>query len=366
MKIRAAVLYEVNAPLKVEEIELAEPKAGEVRVKILVGGFCHTDLHIMRGEFPTPLPAVLGHEGAGVVDAVGEGVTTVKPGDHVLMGVIVSCGRCVKCATGQPYWCENAAQPMMTGTLLDGTSRLSKDGRTINHVFCQSSFAEYVVVPETGVAKVREDVPLEKIVGLGCGFGTGLGSVISNPRIRVEAGASVAVIGCGSVGLSAIMGAKLIGASKIVAIDVLQNKLAVAREVGATHTIDALKENPVERTLLDAGQVDFVFECVGKPESISQAFDMIKSSGSVVIVGAVPMGNKVSLDGFGFLLGKNVVGVPAGFMRPIVDMPRYVELYMDGKIPLGKLITGTFKLQEIHKAVEALEKGQAIKSVVLP
>ena len=221
-------------------------------------------------------------------------------------------------------------------------------------------------MPETGVAKVQEDVPLERIAGLGCGLGTGLGSVISNPRIRVEPGASVAVLGCGSVGLSAIMGAKLIGASKIVAVDVLDNKLAIAKELGATLTINASKENPVERTVLDIGPVDFAFECVGKPDLINQAFNMIKSSGTVVIVGAVPFGLTVPFDGFGFLLGKSIVGVPAGFMRPIVDMPRYVELYTDGKIPLDKLITGTFKLEEINKAVEALEKGEAVKSVILP
>jgi len=366
MKMKAAVLYEVNTPLQVEEIDLAEPKAGEVRVKIEVCGLCHSDLHIMRGEFPAPLPAVLGHEGAGTVDTVGPGVTRVKPGDRVLMGVIVSCGRCGSCGTGQPYWCENATEPMMMGTLLDGTSRLSKEGQSINHIFCQSAFAEYVVVPETGVAKLSRTAPLDKICGLGCGLGTGLGAVINNPRIRVEPGASVAVLGCGSVGLSVIMGAKLVGASKIVAIDQLDNKLRAATEVGATHTINTSKDSALERIVSEIGLVDFAFECVGKPDLISQSFNMIKSSGAVVVVGAVPFGSLVPLDGFSFLMGKSVIGVPAGFMRPIVDMPRYVNLYLEGKLPLDSLMTGHFKLDNINEAVAALEKGEAIKSIILP
>src|SRR4030042_1916051 len=297
--MKAAVLYALNTPLKVEEVDLADPKAGEVRVKIEAAGFCHADLHYIKGDMPAPLPMVLGHEGAGIVDAVGEGVTTVKPGDHVVMSVIVSCGKCAQCSIGHPYACEPLMKSMclLMGTQLDGTTRLSKNGEPIWHCFSQSSFAEYVVVAETGLAKIRKDAPFDKICALGCAIGTGLNAVLHPPRIRVEPGDRVAVFGCGTVGLSVIMGAKLINAKHIIAIDVLDNKLAVAKELGATLTINASKENPVERTMLEVGPVDFAFDCVGRPELVCQAYDITKGPGVVVVIGAIPMGVMIPIEG---------------------------------------------------------------------
>lgn len=366
MKMKAAVLYAPNTPLVVEEIDIAEPKAGEVRVKIEAVGLCHTDLHYIKGDMFGPLPMVLGHEGAGIVDAVGQGVTTVKPGDHVLMGVVISCGKCPSCAAGQPYFCDYAAEPVLSGGQMDGTSRLSKGGDPIFHCFAQSSFAQYAVVGETALAKVRKDAPFDMICALGCGFGTGIGAVINNPRFTIKPGASVAIFGCGAVGLSAVIGANLANAKHIVAIDMLDNKLAMAKELGATLTVNASKGNPVERIVLDIGTVDFAFDCVGRPELINQAFDVTKGSGTVVIVGAAPMGVTVSLECFTFIMGKRVVGCLAGFMRPAVDFPRYVDLYMDGKIPLDKLVTHHFKIEEINKAIELLQKGEVIKGVIHP
>ena len=368
MKIKAAVLYDYNTPLKVEEIDLAEPKAGEVRVKIEAAGLCGTDIHNIKAEKLDPVPMVLGHEGAGIVDAVGPGVTTVQPGDHVVMTVCVPCGKCPQCAAGQPYMCEISPDRRRGGVQFsDKTSRLSKNGEPIYAAFSQGAFAEYAVGWELGVVKIRKDAPFDKICGLGCGMGTGLGAVLHNPRLRVEPGDNIAVFGCGAVGLSVIMGAKLLNARHIVAIDVLDSKLAMAKELGATHTINASKEDPVERTVLHIGAVDYAFECVGRPALVNQAYDITKPLGGVaVIIGAMSMGMNVSFEGYSFLMGKSVVGVGAGFMRPMYDLPRYVDLYMDGKLPLDKLVTHHFKLKDANKAVEALEKGDAIKAVIHP
>jgi len=368
MKMKAAVLYEPNTPLKVEEVEIAEPKAGEVLVKIEATGFCHTDLHYITGAMFAPMPMVLGHEGAGIVEAVGEGVTAVQPGDHVVMGVCTPCGKCPQCTAGQPYKCKVSPEKRRGGGLpTDGTTRLSKDGKPLYNCFGQSSFAEYVIAGEMGIAKVRKDAPFDMICGLGCGIGTGLGAVLNNPKIRVDPGDSVAVFGCGAVGLSVIMGAKLVNARYIVAVDVLDNKLDIARELGATHTINASKQDPVERTVIDIGPVNYAFECVGIPALVNQAFDVTEPlGGTALILGAMPMGVEVCFEGFTFMLGRSVIGVGAGFMRPIYDIPRYVDSYMDGKLPLDKLITHHVKLDDINKAVELLKKGESIKTVVHP
>jgi len=370
MKTRAALLYAPHTPVMVEEIDIDEPKAGEVRVKIEAAGLCHTDLHYINGDMMGLMPIALGHEGAGIVESVGDGVNTLQPGDHVLMGVTVNCGKCPRCAIGQPYWCDNAADPLLNGTQFEGTSRLSKDGETIYHCFSQSSFADYVVASATGVIKIRDDAPFEYVCGLGCGVGAGLGAVINNPRFRVEPGASIAVFGCGSAGLSVIMGAKLVSAQHIVAIDVLDNKLALAKELGATLTINAAKENVVERTVLDIGPVDFAFDCVGKAELVEKAYNISKpNGGTVIILGAFPMvgpGSTFELEGFNFIMGKAVVGCSCGFMRPAYDYPRLVNLYMSGYLPLDKIVTHRFKLEDINKGMEALSSGEATKVVIIP
>lgn len=368
MKIKAAVLYDVNTPLKVEEIELADPKPGEVRVKIDSVGLCQTDVHYMRGVMGCPTPIVLGHEGAGIVDAVGEGVSTVQPGDHVVMGVLVPCGKCRMCLAGKPYQCEiSPDRRRLGGQLSDTTTRLSKDGKPIAVAFGQGSFAEYVVVWELSVAKIDEKAPFDKICSLGCGVGTGLGAVINNPKLKVNIGDSVAIFGCGTVGMSAIMGAKLAHAKHIIAVDVLDDKLAIAKELGATHTVNAKKVDPIEYIVLETGGVDFAFECVGVPALVNQAYDVAKPvGGTVVVCGAMAMGQTVTFEGFPFLLGKSVIGVGAGFMKPGYDLPRYVDLYMGGELPMEKLVTHHFKLDDINEAVELLEKGGCIKAVINP
>ncbi|MFC2017782.1 alcohol dehydrogenase catalytic domain-containing protein [Chloroflexota bacterium] len=368
MKMNAAVLHDVNIPLIVEEIDLADPKPGEVRVKIEAVGLCQADIHYMKGVMGCPTPIVLGHEGAGIVDAVGEGVWTVKPGDHVLMGVLVPCGKCPECVAGKPYQCEvSPERRRQGGQLSDGTSRLSKDGKSIACAFAQGSFAEYVVVWELSVAKIDEKAPFDKICSLGCGVGTGLGAAFNNPKLKIEFGDSVAVFGCGTVGMSVIMGAKLAHARKIIAVDILDDKLAVARELGATMTVNAKKEDPIERIVLDTGGVDYAFECVGIPALVNQAYDVAKAvGGTVVVCGAMAMGQTVTFDGFPFLLGKSVVGVGAGFMKSGYDLPRYVDLYMRGELPMDKLVTHHFKLEDINQAVEVLEKGECIKAVIHP
>ncbi len=366
MKIKAAVLYEPNTPLIVEEVDLAPPKAGEVLVKIKAAGLCHTDLHYITGDMMGVMPIVLGHEGAGIVEAIGDGVKRVQPGDHVLMGVNTTCGYCNSCLAGKPYQCENAEMPLVLGTQYDGTTRLSKDGEDIHHCFFQSSFAEYVVISETGVAKVREDAPFDKICALGCGLGTGIGAVLRHPMYNMEPGASIAVFGCGAVGLSVIIGAKLAHAKQIAAVDILDNKLDMAKELGATLTVNAAKENASGRIVLDMGPVDFAYDCLGKPELTTQCFQVTKTSGIVVVVGAAPMGVTVPVELFSFMAGKSMVGCTGGFMRTAIDLPRYVDLYMQGEIPLDKLVTHHFKLEDINDAVDALKKGEAIKAVIIP
>lgn len=366
MKMKAAVLYEPNTPLVVEEIDIDEPKEKEVMVKIKAVGLCHTDLHYIKGDMPAVMPMVLGHEGAGIVEAVGPGVTRVKPGDHVLMSVNTPCGECVRCLSGQNYRCENSGLPMAMGTQYDGTTRLSKDEETIYHCFSQSSFAEYSIKRETGMAKIRDDAPFEKICTLGCGLTTGLGAVLRHPMFTPEIGSSVVVFGCGPVGLSVIMGAKLANVKHIAAVDVLDNKLAMAMEVGATLTVNAAKENAAGRIVLEIGPVDYAFDCVGSPELITQGFAVTKDSGMIVVVGAAPMGVTVPVECFSFITGKNLVGVNSGFMRPAVDLPNYVDLYMDGKLPLDKLVTHHFKLEEINEAIDSLQRGEVIKAVIIP
>jgi Zn-dependent alcohol dehydrogenase len=363
--MKAAVMREQNKPLAIEEVEIQGPKAGEVLVKVKAVGICHSDFHPIKGDMPVPLPIILGHEGAGIVEQNGPGVTTVQKGDHIVMAVLSSCGKCTPCIIGRPYNCETIWPIMFSGTMPDGTRRLKdKAGNEINHFFCQSSFAEYCIISEGSAVKIDEDIPLEKVAVLGCGATTGIGAVLNTAR--VEAGSRVAIFGCGGVGLSSVMAAKLAGASKIIAIDIRDNKLKMARGFGATHTINSTRENPVEKIQeLTGGGSDYSFEAIGDVGIIAQAFDAIRPGGMTVVVGAPPVGIKVSIDPWAFIMEKVLTGSAAGSLRPQVDIPRYVELFKAGKLPLDRLVSKTFSLEKINDAFDAMNKGEVARSVLL-
>lgn len=363
--MKAAVLREPNTSLQIEDLDLADPGPGEVRVRMVATGVCHTDASAISGAIPVPMPIVLGHEGAGVVDAVGPGVTTLHVGDHVVLSVMPSCGKCASCVTGQPWLCQVAAPVLFAGKMLDGTYRLRQDGSAVNHFFAQSSFAEYAVVTELGAAKVRDDAPLDVVAPLACGASTGIGAVLN--AAHVEPGASVAVFGCGGVGLSGIMAARLAGADPIIAVDVLPNKLEMAASFGATHLVNAAQADPVQqiRDLTHGFGVDYAFEFIGRKDTMEQVIEAIHPGGHAYIVGGAPVGTRFSADALGFLFGKNVHGVVGGFTRPTVDIPRFVNLYMNGKLPLDRLVSRRYSLSEINDAFEAMHHGEVARSVIV-
>jgi len=361
--MKAAVMYENNKPLQVEEVTLDGPQSQEVLVKMVATGVCHTDLHFIKGEMPCAMPVVLGHEGAGIVEKVGPGVTTLQPGDHVVLMVAWSCGKCRYCVSGRPAMCPEWLGYNMMGTLPSGTKRLHRGDQELNHFFSQSSFAEYAVVHERTAIKVREDAPLDEVCLLGCGTTTGIGAVINTAGIR--AGESIVIYGCGGVGLSAVIGANLAGAGKLIAVDTLNMKLEKAKELGADYVINASQEDPVQRVMeITGGGADYALECIGNVNVMAQAFASIHSGGKCVVVGMASLGSMMNIATFEFLLGKTITGSVQGDIRASIDVPQYVDLFMAGKLPIDKLISRYYGLDEINEAMEALEKGQVIRSII--
>jgi Zn-dependent alcohol dehydrogenase len=302
MKTRAAILEEVNAPLKVEEVELDDPGDEEVLVRLVATGVCHSDIHVIKGDMAVPLPVVLGHEGAGIVEKVGRKVTEVKPGDRVICSVTSYCGKCRSCLVGMPYTCERVpVTAMIYGSMADGTMRLKREnGDKLHHFLCQASFAEHAVVEEEAAVKIRDDAPLEVACLLACGASTGIGAVVN--KARVAAGSSVAVFGCGGIGLSVIMAANLVGALRIYAVDLLDSKLEMARALGATDLINASREDPVAKIQEGNGWgVDYSFEAIGKAEVITQAYNATRPGGMTVVLGIAPLGSTFTVEAWRFL-----------------------------------------------------------------
>jgi Zn-dependent alcohol dehydrogenase len=348
----------------VEEVELASPKAGEVRVRVAAAGVCHSDYHYMRGDLTTELPAVLGHEGAGVVEEVGVGVATVQPGDRVVLLWRSVCGHCRYCSVGRPALCQEGAALRNTGRLLDGTSRLSLQGRPISHFLGVSCFAEQAVCAEQSVLKIDADVPLPIAALAGCSVMTGVGAVTNSAA--VEPGASVLVIGAGGVGLCAVMGAQLCGASRILVADLNPAKLEMAREFGATDLIDASSQDVVKtaRRLSDGG-VDFAFEAIGRPDTVTQAVRTLSAGGVAVAVGVAPPSARAELSPFDLVLQeKTLKGSIYGSTRPHADFPRLFELYRRGRLPLDRLLSREYRLDQINEAYEALLAGEVARSVI--
>lgn len=365
--MQAVVFTEPSAPIEFTEVELAAPAPGEVRVKIAAAGVCHSDLHVKRGEWDAPAPLVMGHEGSGVVTELGVGVTSLAVGDHVVLSWVPPCGECRYCRSGHEARCQKVATVVAPkGVLFDGTSRLSRDGETVHHYLGVSSFAEEVVVPASGAVKVRDDAPLDVIAVVGCAVATGVGAVLNTAA--VEPGSTVVVIGCGGVGLNVVQGAKLAGAERIVAIDVLADKTQMALQFGATDRIDASKADAVEQLFeLIPDGVDYAFDAIGRTSTTEQAIRMLGLGGAAVIVGLPPTGAKASFEPLVLAeADQRILGSNYGSVRPSIDIPALVDRYMDGQLKLDPLISGRRPLAEAAEAFDDLEAGSVLRTLLIP
>jgi S-(hydroxymethyl)glutathione dehydrogenase / alcohol dehydrogenase len=365
MKTQAGVLWEPGRPVEILEVDLAGPKEGEVLVEIAACGLCATDLHVVDGDLPEPLPLVLGHEAAGIVVEVGEGVATVAPGDHVVLALVPSCGDCAECRRGRPNFCELGARMAAEGTLADGTSRLSVNGTTLRHFNSISSFAGHAVVPASTAVRIRDDVALDAVALIGCSVLTGYGAVVNTAQ--VEAGAAVAVWGCGGVGANVVQGARLAGASTIVAVDARPEKLELARSLGATGTVQAGDGVDVVAAVRDltGGGPDYAFEAIGAETTIRQAWDAARAGGTVVVVGMMPKGRTLVIDPWHFISEKTLRGTFLGSARIQTDIPRLVELYHAGELELDALVSRKLALTELPDALERMRAGDGVRQVVV-
>ena len=362
--MKAAVLYEANTPLQVVELEQQGPQPGEARVKVMATGVCHSDWHIINGEWQMPMPIVLGHEAAGIVEEVGSGVSNVKVGDHIIFSFRPHCGRCFYCSSGQSILCDGHTTPRFG--MLDGSLRLSREGQGIYQMARMGSFGEYVICPSELLIPIREDMPWPQAALVGCCVPTGVGAATS--AARVESGSSVLVIGCGGVGLNVVQGARLAGAARIIACDLLDNKLEFAEEFGATHTINARRENVVEkaRELTGGRGVDYAFDAIGGEQTTLQIIDAIRPGGTAVIVGMAAMNVRAPIAPYYLALQqKTLKGTMYGSVRPNIDLPRLIDLYMGGRLKIDELISRTYSLDEINDGFEALRSGQVARGVVV-
>ena len=365
MKSRAAVLFETGQKLEICELDVQDPGPGEVRIRMVAGGVCHSDLHVMTGHLSAPLPAVLGHEGAGIVADVGAGVTSVQPGDHVIPLWRLSCGECEYCTGGRPALCAAGTEIRWSGRLLDGTSRFKLDGKEIKHFAGVSSFSNYTVLPEKAVLKIPDDLPLERAALLGCAVITGVGAVVNAAQVRP--GRTVAVFGCGGVGINVVQGAILAGAEKIIAVDLLESRLEHAKRFGATHVVDASAGDPVEqiRDLTGGRGVDYAFEVIGLPNTMRQAYDSLAKRGVAMVVGITPTTAEVTVPALSLVYEERVLtGSLYGSAAPKTDIPRLIDLYRAGSLKLDELLTRSYPIEEINQAYDALESGETLRSVV--
>lgn len=363
-QIRAAVVRGKGGPFQIETLTVDQPREDEVLVRIVATGMCHTDIVIRDQVYPVPLPIVLGHEGAGIVERVGSAIRKVIPGDHVVLS-FMSCGHCARCAMGQPAYCERGHPLCFGGTREDGSTAL-RDGRSEpvhDHFFGQSSFGTYALASERTVVKVPKDLPLERLGPLGCGIQTGAGSVMN--ALKIGTGAGFAAFGSGSVGLSAIMAARIVGATTIIAVDVVASRLALAKELGATHMVNAADADPVsEIRAITNGGVDFALESTGRPEVVRQAIDVLGTRGTCGIVGAAPIGTTASFDMGGLMSpGKTIRGIIQGDSVPNLFIPQLIELHRQGRFPFDRLIK-FYSFDDINRAAADSEAGTAIKPVL--
>jgi S-(hydroxymethyl)glutathione dehydrogenase / alcohol dehydrogenase len=367
MKTRAAVAWQSGQPLTIETLDLDGPRAGEVLVEVKATGICHTDYFTLSGADPEGLfPAVLGHEGAGVVVEVGAGVTSLKVGDHVIPLYTPECRQCKFCLSRKTNLCQLIRGTQGKGLMPDGTSRFSLDGKPVLHYMGTSTFSNYIVAPEIAMAKIRSDAPFDKVCYIGCGVTTGVGAVIFTAK--VEAGANVVVFGLGGIGLNVIQGAKMVGADKIIGVDLNPRREAMARKFGMTHFLNPKDHaNIVDAIVqLTDGGADYSFECIGNTTTMRQALECChKGWGQSIIIGVAPAGAEISTRPFQLVTGRQWKGSAFGGARGRTDVPKIVDWYMEGKLNIDDLITHTLKLEDINKGFDLMKAGESIRSVVV-
>jgi S-(hydroxymethyl)glutathione dehydrogenase/alcohol dehydrogenase len=375
--MKAAIFHGANQPLTIEQVDIDEPQDHEVLVKTAASGVCHSDLHFVEGLYPHPAPAILGHEAAGIVEKVGRAVTYLKPGDHVISCPSVFCGYCEECMSGHPNRCSNRKA---TQRKKDEKPRLSMKGQPVAQFADLSTYAEKMLLHENALVKITDKIPLDRAALIGCGVTTGVGAVLNTAKI--EPGSTVAVFGCGGVGLSVIQGARIAGARMIIAVDQFESKLAMAKRFGATHTVDASNTDAVEgirkitspqqeagddiaSAMLGGGGVDYAFEAVGVKKLAEQCFEAIKPGGTATIIGMIPVGQKVELDGPKFLTERKIQGTMMGGNRFRIDMPRYIDYYLQGRLNLDDMISKRMKLEDVNEAFRAMKSGEVARSVLM-
>lgn len=365
--MRAVVFSSPGEPVEVVDVDLAPPGPGEVRVTIAAAGVCHSDLHVRRGEWQPPRPLVMGHEGAGTVIETGPGVTGLAEGDHVVLSWVAPCGRCRYCQAGREARCQVAATVVAPGgTMPDGTSRLSRGGETVYHYLGVSSFAEEAVVPAAGAIKVRDDAPLDTVALVGCAVATGVGAVTNTAA--VEPGTTVAVIGCGGVGLSVVQGARLAGAARIIGLDLRAEKLALATRLGATDVVDVSAAGAVEALRdLEPDGVDYAFDAIGLTTTTEQAIAMLGLGGAAVVVGLPPEGARASFEPLVLAeADQRILGSNYGSVRPAADIPALVDRYLAGQLKLDELVSGRRPLEAAAASLDELDAGLALRTLLIP
>jgi S-(hydroxymethyl)glutathione dehydrogenase / alcohol dehydrogenase len=360
--VKAAVLWGFNEPLRIESLKLKAPREDEVVVKVAASGVCHSDLSVLKMVIPIPPPVVLGHEGAGIVEEVGKGVKDLHPGDHVVLSWVENCGKCHYCISGRDHLCDAGIRNSMAGQ----EAVFEKDGIDITRMAGVASFAERTVVRATACIKIREEVPLDRACLVGCGVMTGVGAAVNTAKLRP--GETAAVFGCGGVGLNVIQGAALCGASRIIAVDLVDAKLQLAREFGATDVVNGKQTDAVDaiKSLTGGLGVDYAFEVIGIPAAIQQAFGALKRGGKAVIVGVPRIGEEVSVPSWSFPLEeKSIVGSLYGSANMQRDMPLLIELYMQKRLKIDELISRRIELADVNAAFDAMEKGEVARSVIV-
>jgi alcohol dehydrogenase len=372
MKIRAAVLnamgvpppYAETKPISVETIELDDPGPGEVLVKMAAAGLCHSDLSIINGDRPRPMPMVIGHEAAGVVEKLGPGVEDLRNGDHVILVFMPSCGRCIPCSEGRPALCDPGLAANIAGTLISGARRLKRGGTYINHQVGVSAFAEYAVVSRNSLVKVDVALPLDIAALFGCAVLTGMGAVVNSAK--VTAGSTVAVVGLGGVGMSAVLGALAAGASRVVAVDLLDHKLVLARQLGASDTFNTGKPDCIEEIrAATGGGLEYVVETAGAADAMATAYKITRRGGTTVTIGLPPPDAVLSLPLVNMVAEERTVkGSYIGSCVPVRDLPRYISLYRQGRLPIDRLMTDRIKLDDINAGFERLRRGDAVRQVI--
>ena len=359
--MKAAVLNEIPGNLEITDVTVDSPGPREVLIKTAAAGLCHSDLHFMEGKYPYLTPAVLGHESAGVVEAVGRDVSYVKPGDHVITCLSVFCGHCSYCIEGRPSICSN--KDVECNRSPDETPRLTIDGAPAFQFLHLSSFAEQMLVHEHAIVKIREDMPLDRAALIGCGVMTGVGAVFRTAN--VQPGETVAVVGAGGIGLAAIQGARIAGAGRIVAVDMVESKLEIARQMGATDTVNAADGDAVAAVHeLTGGGVHKSFEAVGLKQTAEQCFNMLRNGGAATVIGMIPVGTMVEVHGVDFLFEKKLQGSNMGSNQFRTDMPRLVDMYLDGRLMLDEMVSARIQLEDINDGFEAMKSGSVTRSVI--